>query len=613
MKLTSKTKIMKNNFIPSLTNYKRFKTSIVYVGNVPVGGHYPIRVQSMTDTDTKDVEKTTEQIIAIIRNGADYVRISVPTLMDVEAAEEIKRKMHEKGVGDKPLVADVHFNAKVAFESLKYFEKIRINPGNFVDKKIRNKKITDELYNAELQKIDEILKEFFKQAKKYGRSIRIGTNYGSLSDRIIYRYGNTVEGLVEATMEYLRIAKKYDFKEIIISIKASNPAVMIYSNRLLIKKMYEEGMDYPIHLGVTEAGNGIEGRIKSAIGIGGLLIDGIGDTIRVSLTEPPENELPACWKIIEHIEKYKNAPKLENIQEEFFSYYHTPKNINKYTPLVITDLFKVENLDRVPDYFYTTEIPQNIENTKLIVPFKIWQNNTKNENIYPLLQADDFIKNKIPQEKFIIFTLNDITKEFISKLKKEKQITLVFKPQTYNVVGETRLAAYKLRKQKIDLPLILHFNKKTSSEEDIAIEIASDSGILLIDGIIDGLFIQSENINPEKLSNIAYTILQSTGRRITKAEYISCPGCARTLFDLQKVTEEVKKATSHLKGIKIAIMGCIVNGPGEMLDADFGYVGASPGKITLYKGQKPVKTIDQKYAIEELVNLIKESGKWTDK
>ncbi len=585
----------------SLTNYNRFKTREVCVGKIPVGGDNPLRIQSMTDTDTKDVKKTVEQILRIFEHGADFVRITTPTFADIEASKDIKRSLHEKGFADKPLVADVHFNPKVALAALDIFEKVRINPGNLVDKKLRFKEITDQLYNEELAKIEEQFGQILKKAKNLKKSLRIGTNHGSLSDRILFRYGNSPEGMVIATMEYLRIARKHDFDQIIVSLKASNPSVMVYANRLLVKKMQEENMNYPLHLGVTEAGNDLQGRIKSAVGIGALLTDGIGDTIRVSLTEPPENEIPVCLKIVNHIEKRAKQTQLPEIPFFFNPYEYNPRQVYKTPatqeglPIVISSR-KFNNSQA--DFFE--------ENNYLV--------STKNK-AFRIISAKEYLQqNKSDETVFIRLNYRDLTKDFFKKLKSEQNAVLIAELLTDNITGEARFFVYKLVKEGCKAPVVLKYVSQENNPENFAISASIDLGVLLIDGLINGIWLENSNLQPQETEEIAFEILQATGRRITKAEYISCPGCGRTLFDLQEVTNKIKAATQHLKGIKIAIMGCIVNGPGEMADADYGYVGSKPGLITLYRGKTPVKyNVKEEQAIEELINLIKQDGKWTEK
>ncbi len=609
-------------FTSDLINYKRFKSRTVEVGNIGIGYANPIRIQTMTNTLLSDIQATVEQVKLCFENGADLVRISIPSMNDIENLKTVISKIHQVIV-DKPIIADIHFSPEIAMAACDIVEKVRINPGNFV--KSNKKSYTDDEYKAELLEIEKKLVPLLEKCKKNGKAIRIGTNYGSLSQRIIYKYGNTVEGLVNATLEYIEICRKHDFHDIIVSIKASNPVLMVQANRLLVEKMTELGWAYPLHLGVTEAGSNIEGRIKSAVGIGALLIDGIGDTIRVSLTEAPEKELPVCQKIVNHIKKYKNSTKLPEVKEFFFNPFsferretYQIKNIGgSKTPVVFADA-TTEDItfgDFKPDYIITSEAIGGdfwLSGVKTIVNYYEWN---KDSESLPLLTVKEYLDfDDANQHLFVKLTLDDLTDDFIKKLKKFQNAVLIVETKTDNIKGELRLFFHKLISQKCKAPVILKLTYDSEDLEEIAIKSAIDSSIFLIDGLTDGIFIDAPLITEKsKLIDLSFDILQASHRRLSKTEFISCPSCGRTHFDLETVTEKIKERLSHLKGLKIAIMGCIVNGPGEIADADYGYIGSGKNKISLYKGKKLVKkNIDEKIAVDELINLIKENGDWID-
>ncbi len=590
----------------NLTSYSRLNSRVVNIGSLPLGGNNPIRIQSMTNTDTLDTRTTVEQCVRLINCGCEYVRISVPSIKDAENLFNIKCELKKMGYSN-PLIADVHFNPKVAEIAAYDVEKIRINPGNYYDKK-ENTRInyTDKEYSEEIERIRERIAPLIKICKDNGTAIRIGSNHGSLSDRIINRYGNTPMGMVEAAMEFVRIFEELGFYNTVVSMKSSNPIVMIQSNRLLVRKMAEENMNYPLHLGVTEAGEGEDGIIKSAIGIGSLLEDGIGDTIRVSLTNDPEQEIPVARKLIE---RYSNRTPHNSIKEmkrsvvDPFNYKRRESsevnNIGgKNYPVVISSSAE----DKDADYYYSKE------NNLLI--------NNQTNNSYPLFTVNEFIKSDRKSDKlnFVSININDVNEQNVEKIKGFNNVVLIAETDNSHAMPEIRRIIFELIDVKCMHPIIIKRNYNTTDLETLCIYSSTDVGSLLIDGLGDGVWIESEDNEVRKhLTKISFNILQSTKTRITRTEYISCPSCARTQYDIQEVIVKVKERTSHLKGLKIAVMGCIVNGPGEMADADYGCVGAGKGKVTLYKAQNPViKNIAIEYAVDELVKLIKENGDWVD-
>jgi (E)-4-hydroxy-3-methylbut-2-enyl-diphosphate synthase len=608
-------------FCKSLTNYQRFDVKPVVIGDIPMGSSFPVRIQTMTNTNTQNVDDTTAQIIRSIEKGADFVRITTPTLKDVEALKKTQKKLAKLGF-DKPLIADIHFNPKVAEAACEVAQKVRINPGNFVDsKKFKELGYSKKLYDEELQKISDISTPLFEQCKKHNTSIRIGTNHGSLSDRIISKYGNTAIGLVEATFEFLEICKKNNFDKIVVSIKSSNPTVMVQANRLLVDEMKKRKLEFPIHLGVTEAGNKKDGRIKSAVGIGALLVDGIGDTIRVSLTEKPENEIPVAIQITEHAQKRNFQEKLQEIKPDFFSPYSFERrktyqinNIGGSKPLVvIADCInnKIIFDEFEPDYIISKKEFRN-ENIQSLVKFSDWKLDCEQ---IPIMTCEEYLNyDKSILFAFIEISFNDLNDRLLKRVSAEKNIVFVAKNVGDNVIGEFRLIFSILSNHKCETPVIIRLDYNETDEEKFAIQSSIDSSIFLIDGLADGILLT--NLANKNLANIvdtSFDILQASHRRLSKTEYISCPSCGRTLFDLEDVTDKVQIRTKHLKGLKIAIMGCIVNGPGEVADADYGYIGSGNNKVTLFKGKIPVKkNIDEDLAVEELINLIKENGDWIE-
>ncbi len=608
-------------------NYKRRNSSIAKIGNTPLGGDNPIRIQSMTSTNTNDTENSVEQTIRIIEAGADYVRLTAQGVREAENLKNIKEELRKRGY-NTPLIADIHFNPRAAEAAAKYVEKVRINPGNFVDgaKVFEGKEFTDEEYAIEIEKIRTKLTSFLNICKEHNTAVRIGVNHGSLSDRILTRYGDTPEGMVESCMEFLRICLEQNFTDIAISMKASNTIVMTKAVRLLVQKMEEEGLSFPLHLGVTEAGDGEDGRIKSAVGIGALLSDGIGDTVRVSLSEDPEFEVPVAKKMVNYILERANHPEIKATLNPSFSPFSTVKR-KTYTienigedklPIVISNRSNGNfefNVHFLPDYIYVgkslpAEAPRSIS---AIIDFEGWKDE---KNTYPLFNKNNFdkIKDNKAAIKFLQISYPELSDDIISLLKSDKSIVVIISTNHKNGVGEQRAFIHTLMNNDCATPVILNRKYTENEAEDIQIKAAIDCGTILLDGFGNGIMLENEGNIPQKdIDSYSFGILQAARVRTTKTEYISCPSCGRTLFDLQSTVARVKESTSHLKHLKIGVMGCIVNGPGEMADADYGYVGAEKGKISLYKRQDLIeKNIPSEQAVERLVQLIKSHGDWVD-
>lgn len=643
-----------SNFCNSLTKYSRYISREVKIGDVPVGGNNPIRIQSMTTTDTMDTAATVAQCIRMIDAGCDYVRITAPSINEAKNLENIKNELRAKGY-NTPLIADIHFTPNAAEMAARLIEKVRVNPGNYVDKKkFEVIEYTDVEYNAELDRIRERFTPLVKICKEYGTAMRIGTNHGSLSDRILSRYGDTPLGMVESAMEFLRICEAENYHQIVLSMKASNTQIMVQAYRLLINKMQQEGMNYPLHLGVTEAGDGEDGRIKSAVGIGTLLEDGIGDTIRVSLTEDPEFEPPVAIALAN---RYKDRAGLQTEIPAFSDNIvlpYTPFEYNKRqtysvnnvggnnVPRVIADysskqqitaasLFAVGYNYSIPndkwnltdmacDYIYVgdNEVNFKIPGTLGIIYNSLtWRKNNKKDRSYPLFCEDEFFRaeNTSSVLNFVAVEIKSLTTEFISKIKTTKNVVLILDTFNENGVAEQRKLFIDLALQDCKVPVIIKRNYKNLDDETLQLHCATDFGALFLDGFGDGTWIKTIDCGNLNFNNRnIFGTLQATRTRISKTEYISCPSCGRTLFDLQETTQKIRKVTDHLKGIKIGIMGCIVNGPGEMADADYGYVGTGVGKITLYKGKEVVKrNIESESAVNALIDLIKEHGDWVEK
>ena len=630
----------------NLSNYTRFKTIEVKVGPIAIGGKNPIHIQSMTTANTMNTSATVDESIRMIDAGCKLVRITAPSKKDAENLANIKNELRLKGY-KTPLVADIHYTPNAAEIAAKIVEKVRINPGNYADKKkFEEIDYTDESYNNELLRIEEKFTPLVQICKQNNTSMRIGTNHGSLSDRILSRYGDTPKGMVESALEFIRICRKHDYHNIVISMKASNTRVMVYAYRLLVNEMIKEGMKYPLHLGVTEAGEGEDGRIKSAVGIGTLLSEGIGDTIRVSLTEAPEQEMPVAQKILDHFKNIHNHKKIAETKQHQIDYFQYEKrktfqieNIgNKNVPIVISDLSNRKKITQasffslgyrysVPldkwhisemasDFIYIGENEINFEipgTLRIISNYSSWMKHKKGFPIFNLKEYEK-IKDFSETLNFLKIYDHEITPSLIDILKNNKSLVIFLKSENINCIAAMRKFFFELMEKKIKNPIIISRKYEFNDDEQLQISASIDIGSLLIDGLGDGICISSNNCSNKMLNSISFGILQASRTRISKTEYISCPSCGRTLFDLQETTAKIRKVTDHLKGVKIGIMGCIVNGPGEMADADYGYVGTGPGKITLYKEKTVVKkNVPESEAVDALIDLIKENGDWVDK
>lgn len=552
----------------SVFNCKRRRTTPVVVGNLQIGGDSPVRIQSMASTSTLDTAASLDQSRRIIDAGAELLRFTAQGVREAANLENIKSSLRAEGYAT-PLVADIHFNPRAAFEAARHVEKVRINPGNFVDpgRTFRKIEYTPEEYAAELAKIDQALTPFLKLCSEKGVAIRLGVNHGSLSDRIMSRYGDTPQGMVESAMEFLRVCRRNNFDNVVISIKASNVLVMVSTVRMLVSAMDAEQMAYPLHLGVTEAGDGEDGRVKSAVGIGALLSEGIGDTIRVSLSEPPECEVPVAKAIVAYVESKAAAPGIEGS----YSRGYDPVNPAPRKSIVREAMVVAQNSSDSYDYDYRPDLTLDDGSVE-----------------YVMLDASDPIPDSIGRDAVIILSSDHA-----------------------NQSGHLLSALHRIADSGIANPVITKLKSDAADAETAKIQLAVDAGAILLAGFTDGLMIDAQTLSAAESARLAFTILQSARLRITHTEYISCPGCGRTLFDLQTTLKRVKDATSHLKGLKIGVMGCIVNGPGEMADADYGYVGAGSGRVSLYKGKECVeKNIPAEDAVERLISLIKKCGDW---
>ena len=612
-----------------LFNYSRRQATEVNIGATPMGGTNPIRIQSMTNTVTLDTEACVEQAKRIIEAGGEYVRLTTQGVREAENLMNINIGLRSQGY-DTPLVADVHFNPNVADVAAQYAEKVRINPGNYVDAARTFKKLeyTDEEYAQEIEKIRARLVPFLNICKENHTAIRIGVNHGSLSDRIMSRYGDTPEGMVESCMEFLRICTAENFNDVVISIKASNTIVMIRTVRLLVAEMEKEGMAFPIHLGVTEAGDGEDGRIKSAFGIGALLSDGIGDTIRVSLSEAPEAEIPVARKLVDHItsrEGHMYTPGRPAAEFDYLSPSRRKtipvKNIGgTHQPIVIADRFDEsteEDEQFKPDYIYCGHtLPENrCEGIPYIVDAYNWE--PEMENTYPAFSYKEIFSMHFSKAdvKFLFLPYMALDREVKAALRIHPEVVIIAQSSHVNRLGEFRAMAHELMDSGIENPVVYFQFYEEENAEDFQIKAAADMGALIFDGLCDGLFLFNQgDLSHQVVDATAFNILQAGRVRISKTEYISCPGCGRTLYDLESTIARIKEATSHLKGLKIGIMGCIVNGPGEMADADYGYVGAGRGKVSLYKKKECIeKNIPEEQAVEKLIELIKSNGDYVEK
>lgn len=620
-----------------LFNYRRRATTTVHVGATEIGGENPIRVQSMTTTNTNDTAACVEQAKRIIEAGGELVRLTTQGRREAENLRNINSALRAEGY-TTPLVADVHFNAGVADVAALYAEKVRINPGNYVDtaRKFQKIEYADEAeYQQELRKIDERLMPFIKICKENHTAVRIGVNHGSLSDRIMSRYGDTPEGIVESCMEFLRIFKREQFNDVVISIKASNTVVMVRSVRLLVSEMEKEGMSYPLHLGVTEAGEGEDGRIKSAVGIGALLADGIGDTIRVSLSEEPEAEIPVAKHLVEYIGKKAGHLPIPGKAAADFDYLRPERRKTKAVgniggnnvPVVIASSLLTsqssKTANQAPDYVYVgSNIPETLNaETRYIADFGAYSEyitahpDKEDKAIYPIFphNAIPFIGAVKANMKFLVLQYGAPSDEYIACLKAHPEVVVVCMSNHQNRLGEQRALVHELTANGVENPVVFCQMYRHTNEEkgDFQLEAAADMGALMMDGLCDGIWLLNDgDIPADIITDTAFGILQAARLRTTKTEYISCPGCGRTLYDLRTTIARIKEATKDMKGLKIGIMGCIVNGPGEMADADYGYVGAGVGKISLYRQKECVeKNIPEDEAVEHLLKLIENDRK----
>ena len=675
---------MNKTYCPSLTEYKRRVARVVNIGGVPLGGDYPIRVQSMTTVDTMDTQGSVEQTLRMVAAGCEYVRITAPSVKEAQNLLEIKKQLRARGC-NVPLIADIHFTPNAAELAARIVEKVRVNPGNYADKK-RFEEIdyTDASYAAEVERIRERFRPLVQICKQYGTAMRIGTNHGSLSDRILSRYGDTPLGMVESALEFLRLCEEENYYDVVLSMKASNTQVMVQAYRLLVQKLDEEGLQpYPLHLGVTEAGEAEDGRIKSAVGIGTLLEDGLGDTVRVSLTEAPEAEAPVAKMLID---RYVNRAALarpiellaansralimradqsddgqpaiaEGSPIDPFQYHrrttHEVLNFGGLNvPRVVADfshlpqleyaslraaghlyspfLDKFQMSDLGADYLYSGErpVPFMLPNgLKEIVNFTAWRDGGSSPHHYPLLTACTYMTDnelRHPQLNFLLLSLTELDAALLRRLRTDPTVVLVLYTTNAHAMPELRRAFFKLLNQQVTCPVVVARAYPDQSLEQTQLDAATDVGGLLIDGLGDGIVLGTEfyTARPQaewlellsQLNQLSFGILQAARTRMSKTEYISCPSCGRTLFDLQETTAMIRQRTDHLKGIKIGIMGCIVNGPGEMADADYGYVGVGKGKIALYRGQEVIKkAVPEALAVDELIELMREDGKWIEK
>lgn len=634
----------------SLVEYSRRTTIEVKIGDIAMGGSNPIRIQSMTTVDTMDTKGSVEQVIRMVDAGCEYVRITAPSMKEAQNLEAIKKELHKRGY-QVPLIADIHFTPNAAELAARLVEKVRINPGNYADKKrFEAIEYTDASYEAELDRIRQKFTPLVKICKEYGTAMRIGTNHGSLSDRIMSRYGDTPLGMVESALEFLRICEDLRYYDVVLSMKSSNPQVMVQAYRLLVQKLDAEGFkSYPLHLGVTEAGDGEDGRIKSSVGIGTLLEDGLGDTIRVSLTEEPEAEVPVAMALANRYRargSHDPIPPIPHYPINPFSYTRraTAEILNMgghQVPRVMADFSAKQSItpasffalgysyasaldkwnitDIACDYVYLgdNDIDFEIPGTLgLIYNYGTWVSQKHKDRVYPFMQASDFMEGRSlsPRANFICTALEDLSPAFISKLKGEPAAILVITTTNVHGMAEQRKLFTDLMNEGCQNPVIIGRSYKNLPPGLLQLYAATDIGGLFIDGLGDGVFLRAENCGGDKLVNeTAFNILQATRTRISKTEYISCPSCGRTLFDLQETTAKIRSRTFHLKGIKIGIMGCIVNGPGEMADADYGYVGSGPGRITLYRGKEVVKrNVPSPKAVDELIEIIRSDGNWIE-
>jgi (E)-4-hydroxy-3-methylbut-2-enyl-diphosphate synthase len=671
-------------YCPSLTEYKRREARVVHIGDLPLGGHYPIRVQSMTTVDTMDTMGSVEETLRMVEAGCEYVRITAPSMKEAQNLLEIKKELRKRGC-TVPLIADIHFTPNAAELAARIVEKVRVNPGNYVDKKkFQTIEYTDAEYQGEIERIRERFRPLVQICKQYGTAMRIGTNHGSLSDRILSRYGDTPLGMVESALEFLRICEDEGYYDVVLSMKASNTQVMVQAYRLLVQKLEAEGLQpYPLHLGVTEAGEAEDGRIKSAVGIGTLLEDGLGDTVRVSLTEPPEAEAPVARMLIDRYtnraaeaksiapvgneegrmtkeegaidSSFITPPSSLDIPIDPFQYHrrltHEVLNFGgQNVPRVLADISRLPQVeyadlrcvghlysafldkfqmnDLGADYIYSGQrpIPFMLPNgLKELVDYSAWLDGGQRPDHFPVLTHSEYAvaAAKHPEANFVRHTLETLTPAAIEQLRADKTAVLILRTANAHAMPEIRRAFFRLLNLGVTSPVIIQRQYPEQAPEQTQLYAATDVGGLLLDGLGDGVILSTELL-PETdqatwltrldgLNQLGFGILQAARTRMSKTEYISCPSCGRTLFDLPETTAMIRRRTDHLKGVKIGIMGCIVNGPGEMADADYGYVGVGRGKIALYRGQEVIKkSVPEEAAVDELINLIREDGRWVE-
>jgi len=649
------TNALKGGYCNSLTRYSRFLTREVSIGDIPMGGLNPIRIQSMTTTDTMDTIGTVEQTIRMVNSGCEYVRITAPSMKEADNLANIKKELRLRGY-HVPLVADIHFTPNAAEAAARIVEKVRVNPGNYADKKrFENIEYTQQAYQAELERIYKKFTPLVKICKEYGTAMRIGTNHGSLSDRIMSHYGDTPRGMVESAMEFIRMCEDLNYYNLVISMKASNTQVMVQAYRLLVETMVKEGMNYPLHLGVTEAGDGEDGRIKSAVGIGTLLEDGLGDTIRVSLTEDPEFEAPVAKALALRYEQRSAAPEererpnaetdisIEDLPYNPYEYnrrhttavqhiggHHHPvvmldvSGENLKDPYFLTaagyaysaGLDKYNMADQACDIVYLGDQLPSFSfpgNLKQVYNYHTWLSLKDKNNCHPLLSYQEYLDTELKDQYLNLVKIGAAEKIDFSML--QGNVGVVLETDAAHGMAAQRKFLIDLVKNNVQVPVIIKRSYPDVNADDLMLYAATDLGALLTDGFGDGVWISTDKtIGLSLINSTSFGILQATRTRISKTEYISCPSCGRTLFDLQETTQMIRSRTDHLKGIKIGIMGCIVNGPGEMADADYGYVGTGPDKITLYRGKEVVKkNVNAARALDDLIDLIKEDGNWVQK
>ncbi|MBC7446887.1 MAG: (E)-4-hydroxy-3-methylbut-2-enyl-diphosphate synthase [Hymenobacteraceae bacterium] len=656
-------------YCPSLTEYRRRRARVVNIGDVPLGGDYPIRVQSMTTVDTMDTMGSVAETLRMVEAGCEYVRITAPSIKEAQNLAEIRKELRKRGC-TVPLIADIHFTPNAAELAARIVEKVRINPGNYVDKKkFETIEYTDAAYAAEIDRIRARFRPLVKLCKEYGTAMRIGTNHGSLSDRILSRYGDTPLGMVESALEFLRICEDEGYYDVVLSMKASNTQVMVQASRLPVQQLAAQGLQpYPLHLGVTEAGEAEDGRIKSAVGIGVLLEDGLGDTVRVSLTEPPEAEAPVARALIDrYTNRVAQAQPLAPIAPEQLT--ALPYNPFKYhrrakrevlnhgghnVPRVVTDfhrwpgalayddlraaghlysafLDKFQMNDQGADFLYSgqTPVPFMLPNgLKELIDFDAWVDAGRRADHFPVLTQDQYAGTaadaRHPVANFVFHELNTLTPPALAALRADRTAVLFLYSTNAHAMPELRRAFFELLAADVDCPVIINRQYPAQDAEITQLYAATDVGGLLLDGFGDGIVLSTEKLPAftdkataaqtlGALNVLSFGILQAARTRMSKTEYISCPSCGRTLFDLPETTATIRRRTDHLKGVKIGIMGCIVNGPGEMADADYGYVGVGKDKIALYRGQQVVKkAVHADRAVDELIELIREDGNWSE-